>query len=60
MQVPAGKHTIEFKFEPRSYAIGYQVSRFAVYFMMLVLAVAIFLEIRRNKSLTAPADKKRA
>jgi hypothetical protein len=59
MQVPAGKHIIDFKFEPRSYAIGYQLSRFAVYFMLVILAVAIFLEIRRNKRLTIPADKSR-
>ncbi|MFI5192452.1 MAG: YfhO family protein [Chitinophagales bacterium] len=40
MSVPAGSHTIEFRFEPRSYVIGNRISVWAAIFTYLLLIAA--------------------
>ena len=41
LPVPAGAHTIEFKFEPKSYAVGNGVSLASSIALLLVLVAAI-------------------
>ncbi len=49
MAVPAGKHTIEFRFEPRSYAAGNTISTWSALILYLLLIGAIILEFRKKK-----------
>jgi hypothetical protein len=49
MMVPAGDHTIVFKFEPKSHAIGWTVTYICSFLMLLLLAAAIFFEVRRKR-----------
>ena len=49
MQVPAGAHTIEFKFEPKSYAVGNGVSLAASVLLVLVLVGAVVYLLRRPR-----------
>ncbi|MBS1600121.1 MAG: YfhO family protein [Bacteroidetes bacterium] len=52
MPVPAGDHTIEFRFEPRSYKAGEKISLISSLIGYLLLAVAIFMEWKnRNKEI---------
>ncbi|OKL41122.1 YfhO family protein [Pontibacter flavimaris] len=46
MEVPAGKHTIEFKFAPQSYYTGNTVSLISSIILVLVVAGAIFYAVR--------------
>ena len=51
MSIPAGDHTIEFKFEPRSYFLGNKISyASSIIFIMLVLAY-LGLTIKNNGGL---------
>ncbi|MBO2008566.1 YfhO family protein [Hymenobacter negativus] len=50
LQVPAGAHTINFKFEPKSYAVGNGVSLAASIVLLLVLLGAIGYAVRRKPS----------
>ncbi len=51
MMVPAGEHTIVFKFEPKSHAIGWTVTSISSAIMLLLLAAAIFMDARKRKSI---------
>ncbi|MBJ6120145.1 YfhO family protein [Pontibacter sp. BT310] len=56
MQVPAGKHTIEFRFEPKTYTIGNTVSLISSIILLLVIAGAIaygFKKKQREEAITA-------
>jgi hypothetical protein len=48
LQVPAGAHSVEFKFEPKSYAVGNTVSLVASIALLLVLVGAIAYSVRRK------------
>ena len=51
LQVPAGAHTIDFKFEPKSYAVGNGVSLAASIALLLVLlGVAVYVARRRERT----------
>lgn len=50
MMVPAGEHTIVFKFEPKSHAIGWTITNICSIIMILLLAAAIIIEIRNRKA----------
>ncbi|GAB2698450.1 membrane protein [Hymenobacter frigidus] len=51
LQVPAGPHTIDFKFEPKSYAVGNGVSLAASIALLLVLlGVAVYVARRRERT----------
>lgn len=52
MVVPAGKHKIDFKFEPKVYYTGRNISNIATWLMMLLLLGAIFMQIRKQKKET--------
>ncbi|MEJ8758658.1 YfhO family protein [Pontibacter sp. H259] len=49
MQVPAGKHTIEFRFEPKTYAIGNTVSLVSSILLLLVLAGAVAYGFKKKE-----------
>lgn len=49
MMIPAGEHTIVFKFEPRSHAIGWTITNICSFIMLLLLAAAIFTDVRKKK-----------
>jgi hypothetical protein len=48
LPVPAGAHTIEFKFEPKAYTIGNGVSLAASIGLLLVMAGAVVYGVRRK------------
>lgn len=51
--LPAGTHTVEFRYEPRSFAIGRAIS---IITLLSTVAISIFLYLRkRRQKLTAPA-----
>jgi hypothetical protein len=49
MNVPAGSHTIEFKFEPASFKKGKQLTSIGQIVVLLLLATGIFIEVRNRK-----------
>jgi uncharacterized membrane protein YfhO len=49
MNVPAGSHTIEFKFEPPSYLRGRMFTNIGQILALLLLAGGIFMEVRNGK-----------
>jgi hypothetical protein len=53
ISVPTGKHTIEFKFEPRSYIVGNQISTWAMILIYVLIAVSIFVFFRQQKNAVA-------
>lgn len=52
MQVPAGKHTIEFRFAPDSYQTGNTISLISSVLLMLVIAGAIVYGVKRGNKPT--------
>lgn len=50
MKVPAGKHKIEFKFEPAPYATGEKVAFAGSILLYLIIAGAIFMEVRKKQT----------
>src|ERR1700754_279172 len=53
MAVPAGKHTIVFKFEPKSFATGNSISTWSSLILYLLLIGAVVIEFRKKKVKTA-------
>ncbi|MBW8686955.1 YfhO family protein [Chitinophaga rhizophila] len=49
MMVPAGTHTILFRFEPKAYYAGITLSMSSYILMLLLLAGGVLLNIRMNK-----------
>lgn len=52
MAVPAGKHAIEFRFEPQSFKTGNMISTWSSLLVYLLLIAAVVAEIRRMKAKT--------
>lgn len=50
MMVPAGEHSIVFKFEPKSHAIGWTVTNICSFIMLLLLVAAIIKTYRNNRN----------
>lgn len=48
LRIPAGKHKIEFKFEPASYLIGNKVSFFFSILLWLGVALIVYLELKKR------------
>ncbi|UOQ97982.1 YfhO family protein [Hymenobacter sp. 5317J-9] len=55
LQVPAGNHTIEFRFEPKSYAVGNTVSLVSSIVLLLALIGAGVYVARRKPDAADPA-----
>ncbi|WP_242929517.1 YfhO family protein [Pontibacter vulgaris] len=49
MQVPAGKHTIEFKFEPKSYDTGNLISMVSSVLLLLVIVGAAMYGLKKKE-----------
>jgi hypothetical protein len=49
LAIPAGKHTVEFKFEPTSVEVGKQVDGIASIGLLLFIALAIGLTVKQTK-----------
>ncbi|MGL5888795.1 MAG: YfhO family protein, partial [Bacteroidia bacterium] len=55
MRIPAGKHQIEFKFEPEFYAKGESISRIGSILLLLLLAGVVGWEVwKKRKDNTEP------
>ncbi|MNR37993.1 hypothetical protein D3C85_1560620 [compost metagenome] len=52
MQLEPGKHTIEFRFEPKSYYTGEKISLAFSILLVAGLAGAIFVNLRKKKNET--------
>ena len=48
MQVPAGKHIIEFKFEPKAYTLGTTISLISSVLLLLVIVGAIAYAVKKK------------
>ncbi|MEO6456628.1 MAG: YfhO family protein [Ginsengibacter sp.] len=48
MSLPAGRHEIEFRFEPKSFAIGRTITIWSNIFLILSIIAAIFFSYRRK------------
>jgi uncharacterized membrane protein YfhO len=49
MVIPAGKHTVEFRFEPKSYRVGNKISLASSLLLILAVAGYAFSEFRKRK-----------
>jgi uncharacterized membrane protein YfhO len=50
MRIPAGKHTLEFKFEPRVFVTGEKISAASMVLLFLLCGGAAFVEFRKKGS----------
>jgi len=50
-RIPAGKHKIEFKFEPKLYATGEKISAASMLLLLLLCGGSLFVELKTKKSL---------
>ncbi len=50
LEVPAGNHTVEFKFEPKEFAIGNTVSLISSILILLFVAGAVFINIKAKNN----------
>ncbi|PRY06050.1 membrane protein YfhO [Pontibacter ummariensis] len=57
MQVPAGEHTIEFRFAPKAYTIGNTVSLISSILLLVVVVGAIAYGVRKKPSEEEPIVK---
>lgn len=57
LEIPAGKHVIEFKFRPKSYYLGNKVSFASSLLVMLAVAAYALIEIRKKPKNEAAAKK---
>ncbi|GAB2948556.1 YfhO family protein [Hymenobacter coalescens] len=55
LPVPAGKHTVEFKFEPKQYTLGNTVSLVSSVLLLLVLVGGVVYALRRPATPAAAA-----
>ena len=53
MKVPAGKHEIEFKFEPKTYYTGEKIAMAGSVLLFLFIAGGIFMDYRKKNAKAA-------
>jgi hypothetical protein len=49
LEIPQGKHTIEFKFEPKPYVVGNKITFASSWVMLLVLLGCVGMTLRSQK-----------
>ncbi len=49
MMIPAGTHTIEFRFEPESFALGWKITAYSSILILLLCIISIFFYYKENK-----------
>ncbi|MEO8405189.1 MAG: YfhO family protein [Chitinophagaceae bacterium] len=52
LAVPAGKHKIEFKFEPKGYMTGKMITSVFTIIMIVLIAIAIFMGWKQRKTVS--------
>ena len=57
LAIPAGKHTVEFRFEPQGYLTGEKLSKVFTWLLIAIAAFAIFMGWRTYKSSAAAGVK---
>ncbi len=57
MRLPAGKHNVEFKFEPTIIATGEKISMASLVLLILACGGAAFLEFKKNPNNQIPKNK---
>ncbi|WP_337045203.1 YfhO family protein [Emticicia sp. 17c] len=57
MVVPAGKHKIEFKFQPKSVVVGNKIDLFSSIAFVLLIIGGLVMEFRTNKSESKPEEE---
>ncbi|MBL0070357.1 MAG: YfhO family protein [Bacteroidetes bacterium] len=50
MKIPAGNHTIEFKFEPKTYYTGEKIALAGSILVLLIFVGGVFMELRNSGS----------
>lgn len=50
LAIPAGKHTVEFRFEPKAYVTGNKITMASSWLMLVVLLGCIGLTLRKNEA----------
>jgi len=50
MVVPAGKHKVDFKFEPKAFYTGRNITIVATWLMMLILLAAVYMEYKKQQA----------
>lgn len=58
LSIPAGEHTIEFKFEPKSYFIGNKISMASSAIFVILVLVYLFSYIKKNGISLTPLKPK--
>jgi hypothetical protein len=56
LSVPAGKHNIEFRFEPSGYYTGRKITAIFSWLMIALFAAAAFMEWKRSKQVAVKTD----
>ena len=56
MYIPAGKHAIEFRFEPASFTIGRLITIWANILVIIAIIAAIVVNIKRKRTVIAQKD----
>lgn len=49
MMIPAGSHTIEFRFEPESFALGWKITAYSSILILLLCIISIFYYFKENR-----------
>jgi len=50
LNIPAGEHSIEFKFEPKSYFMGEKIAYASSALILLLFAFAVFAEVKKEST----------
>ncbi len=58
MPVPAGKHTISFRFEPKSYATGRSIAMISGIALYLFLIIGLLMTLREKGIIQFPKEKR--
>ena len=52
MMIPAGEHTIEYRFEPASHKTGWTITSITSVIIIVLTLIAVFFEVRKNRKMS--------